>query len=452
VSDQTASTGIIEDLGDGLVIRHAQMADREPLADLNAVADGPVGHPNEDLRQRTLEMVSSDNPVVGLHYLMLVEDLKTGRLVSSLCLLPHTWSFDGVEFEVGRIESVNTAHEYRNRGLIRKQLNVVHNWSRARGDHVNVIFGMPYFYRQFGYEMALELGGSRKMAIDALEKIDDTGSYIVRNAGEQDLEFITRTYEASRSRYLIANRYGIEQWRDRLFTQRGSRKSAIVETPAGEPVGFLVYDGKVQDHSLSVYMFEADSRVSSSELSRYVLNYLEHEGWRHVSAQEPNSPSSRRTVEWILGTNHLIYGSMGDMLHAGRSQSVSYVRVADLPGFILHIASPLNRRIAESVAAGYSGDINLSFYTGGLTMRFEEGKLVSAAPWGPSIETGWSDEGWNARFPGLTFLQLLFGFRSVDDLLHAFPDASIDSSSTREVLNALFPTKPSSIGFEEEAV
>ncbi len=54
-------------------------------------------------------------------------------------------------------------------------------------------------------------------------------------------------------------------------------------------------------------------------------------------------------------------------------------------------------------------------------------------------------EAGDAAFPDLTFLQLLFGFRSLDELRHAFPDCSVASDHARALLPVLFPKKPSHV-------
>ena len=76
-------------------------------------------------------------------------------------LIPQTWTYEGIEFGVGRPELVGTAPEFRNRGLVRAQFDEVHKWSAERGHMVQVITGIPYYYRLFGYEMALDLAGRR---------------------------------------------------------------------------------------------------------------------------------------------------------------------------------------------------------------------------------------------------------------------------------------------------
>ena len=114
------------------------------------------------------------------------------------------------------------------------------------------------------------------------------------------------------------------------------------------------------------------------------------------------------------------------------------MRVANLPGFIHHIAPVLERRLANSPLGDYNGELKLDFYRIGLRMVFEHGKLT--------IVENWQRSAWeyneNAAFPPLVFLQLLFGYRSLDDLRYAFPDVKVKEESEL-VLNMLFPAKPS---------
>ena len=46
-------------------------------------------------------------------------------------------------------------------------------------------------------------------------------------------------------------------------------------------------------------------------------------------------------------------------------------------------------------------------------------------------------------FPELTFLQLLFGYRSLDELRYAFADCGAYGDEVNVVLNTLFPKQAS---------
>ncbi len=52
-----------------------------------------------------------------------------------------------------------------------------------------------------------------------------------------------------------------------------------------------------------------------------------------------------------------------------------YLRVPDVPAFIRHIAPVLERRLARSILTGYTGDLKVDFYNGGLRLHFEQGKI-----------------------------------------------------------------------------
>ena len=50
-----------------------------------------------------------------------------------------------------------------------------------------------------------------------------------------------------------------------------------------------------------------------------------------------------------------------------------------------------------------------------------------------------------ALFPGLSWLQLVLGHRSLDQLQDAFPDCIVRTGEARALLNTLFPRTPSDI-------
>ena len=127
-----------------------------------------------------------------------------------------------------------------------------------------------------------------------------------------------------------------------------------------------------------------------------------------------------------------------ELIRATEPPYAWYVRVKNLPTFLLHIAPTLEQRLAASPVVGYSGDITLDFYRGGLRMVFKQGRLTGAEPWQVPLYGSNASGG----FPPLVFLQLLFGHRGIEALRHIFPDVWV-SEEARPILKALFPTRPS---------
>jgi hypothetical protein len=143
---------------------------------------------------------------------------------------------------------------------------------------------------------------------------------------------------------------------------------------------------------------------------------------------------------FMLGSKHPAYEALGSSLPGVHEPYAWYMRVPDLSAFIRHIAPALEKRLAESIAVGYSGELKISFYRDGLRLVFEKGRLQIVESWKPKNE----DEE-NASFPNLTFLQMVFGYRSFDELHYAFADCSWKDNQSYCLLNILFPKKLSDV-------
>ena len=83
-----------------------------------------------------------------------------------------------------------------------------------------------------------------------------------------------------------------------------------------------------------------------------------------------------------------------------------YLRVPDLMAFLNHIKPVLEKRLANSIAAGHSCKLYISFYRTGLEIVMERGMITAIEPWKPSP----SKEG-NAGFPASYFFTTTFGYR-----------------------------------------
>src|SRR5205807_5192992 len=74
------------------------------------------------------------------------------------------------------------------RGLVRRQLDLVHRWSAEDGHLMQLIAGIPYFYRRFGYEYALEMPPVR-LVIPGVDLAMPEG-WSVRPARSDDIPII----------------------------------------------------------------------------------------------------------------------------------------------------------------------------------------------------------------------------------------------------------------------
>jgi hypothetical protein len=435
----------IRELGDGLILRQATAEDTERLVDFNGNLhreEGAEG-PEESIAAWTRDLMSGALPTAGPEDFVIVEDTKTGEIVSTLCTLSQTWSYDGIPFGVGRPELVGTLPDYRHRGLIRAQFEVIHDWSAERGEMVQAITGIPYFYRQFGYEMAMTLGGARLGYKPQVPKLKDGEEepYHLRPAGEADLPFIAETYEQGTKRYPVVCIRDLALWRYELDGRSelndDRRHLCIVETTGGEPLGFFTHSALMFKNRVGIYVYELKPGVSWLAVTPAVVRYLWARG-EELAAKDPKQ-EMESFVFW-LGAEHPVYKLLGKDLPNEFKPYAWFLRVADLPGFFRHVAPALERRLAESLLVNHSGKIKISFYRSGLRLALEQGRLAEIEPWQPE-----NAEDGDAAFPDLTFLQLLFGYRSLEELSHAFTDCWTSNNEARALLEALFPKRPSDL-------
>jgi hypothetical protein len=428
-----------------LLLRQATATDAEALASfhghLHRQPDA-VG-PDEGILASTRDMMSGKHPTFRAGDFTLVEDSSTGEIVSSMCLIPQTWSYGGIEFGVGRPELVGTNPNYRRRGLVRAQFKVIHQLSIERGESLQVITGIPWYYRQFGYEMALALGGGRLGYGSHVPKLRDgeTEPFHVRLATRTDLPFIASAYDRGRQRSLVSCVRDEASWQYELAgrsEKTGERRAlCIVETLAGKPVGSLVHKTTLSRGRCAATEYELEPGISWLAVSPTVIRYLWTKGQEYASGDEKQALAS---FAFMLGTDHPVYEAMRAQLPDSAKPYAWYVRVPDLPAFVRRIAPVLESRLACSVLTGHTGVLEISRYLDGLRLVFDQGKLASVDSWRPlAVEDG------SAGFPGLTFLQLLFGYRSLGELEYAFADCWTSDDEARALLEALFPKAPSNV-------
>jgi hypothetical protein len=437
----TKSQTILRDLGEGLVLRRSRPDDADALAEFNRLIHADDSEDGKCLAAWTRDLLTTSHPTFHPDDFTIVEEVATGRIVSTMNLISQTWSYAGIEFGVGRPELVGTLPEFRNRGLVRLQFDEIHKWSAERGEIVQAITGIPFYYRQFGYEMALDLD-ARRFGYEAQVpqlKEGEVEPYRVREAQESDLPFIAQLYEQTMARSLIACERTPEIFRYELMGHSEHFNcwvSCIVENIAGEQVGFVRHSGYVRHRSMSASMYEVKSGVSWLEVTPSVVRYL----WAKGQEFAKRDSAECNSFGFVLGAAHPAYEALGKRLPRIHDPYAWYLRVPDLRGFLDLIRPVLEKRLAESIAAGHSGEIRISFYRAGLRIILQQGKITAVEPWKPTPR----EEG-DVAFPDLTFLQLVFGYRGFEELEYTFADCWCASEDVRALLHVLFPKKFSNV-------
>ncbi len=435
------------DLGDNLVLRWSTADDFDRIADLYAhvFRDGLDKPLNEGLRRWTSEMMSGRHPLIGPGDFAVVENTETGKIAASTCLIAQEWEYEGVRFPIGRPEVVASDPAYRRRGLVRAVFELIHARAAARGALVTAITGIAYYYRVFGYEYALELEGGWAVALSAIPALKDGAAepFTLREATGEDIPLLASLYDRQRARAEVSTVVDESYWR---WMIDGIRKDAseywrvclIIAMEDQKIVGYVRLPRDRWGAGVGVFALWLDDGLSYTSVLPSLLRAAKKIGEENPA---PRTTEPLAEVVFSLGRSHPVYEALGPRLRAFRQRDYAwYVRVPDLVAFIQRIAPALERRLAEqdSPVAAYSGAVNLDFYRDGLRLVFEKGRLVTAEEWRIPV---WGKA--DAGFPPLVFLQLLFGWRSLGDLRHAFPDVWTTNDEVHTLLETLFPAKPS---------
>ncbi len=452
---RSLSTGPI---GNGLILRQATATDMEALvaftADVLRHQDAPA--PDAHTAAWTRDLMEGRHPHFNPDQLFfVVEEIQSGAIIASACLIPQTWRYGDVPIAVGQPELIGTRPDYRGRGLVRALFSAIHECAAARGLHLLAIDGVPYFYRQFGYEMALERHGGRVLNAARLPAGDRHDAYRVRAATEADVPSIGSTADQAAARYLLTSCRDDSSWRYELSGRQPMSfyrtELCVVVGADDRPVGFLAHashTARLAGATLALYACELAAATSWESVTPSLLAYVRSTGAQYARAEGDDF----RYVGLWLGTDHPLYAAIESLRPQVAPPYAWYLRVPNLPGFVRHVAPVLEQRLAGSAFEQHCGELRLSFYRGGLRLRFDDGRLVAVTAWQQANDLVGVERlqpttapRADAFFPGLTFLQVLFGYRSLDDLAYAFPDCLVRTDNTRALLTVLFPQRPSSV-------
>ncbi len=422
------------DLGDNLQLQFATPADTDELAEFNTRL-----HEEVSVGPGIRDLMSGDHPTCQASDFTVVEDVKTGKIVSSLCLISQTWTYSGIPFKFGQPEFVATEPEYRRRGLVRKQFEVIHALSEARGELMQGITGIPWYYRLFGYEMALDMEAER--VIDGIHipmlKKGETETCRLRPRTDADNAFIRDLYQSTVEQKVFACSRTPAMW-EYEFNGRSAGSEArqeflLIEDMEGTRLGYVQHFQWCYEN-LIVMQMELKPGVGCLHHIRSLLRALWKKAETTPIVAENDNPKATG-VQFMLGREHPVYQALPKDLVRKEPPYAWYIRVPDLIAFLRHIQSALEKHLIGTVAEGYTGELKLNFYRTGIHLKLERGCITDITDWNPKdVEDG------DAAFPDLTFLQLLCGRCRTEELTSNFVDCWTKGTAPTVLLDCLFPT------------
>jgi predicted N-acetyltransferase YhbS len=315
-----------------------------------------------DLGQIAALLAERGEPADAVDHQLVVEDEDAGwnscavvvdgdRVVSTATLLDETLFLGDVLIPAGQVELVATDREYEGRGLVRALMQWAHDRSASRGHLVQVMIGIPYFYRQFGYQYAIAIPQAR----DVRANPPSAGDHMVRTAEADDIGAMAELQDVVQRRYDLRMPHSPACWRW-LLARDGSSELIVERDGAAVATGRITppEDGEVVLGEIAAADPAAGGALlgyASTTADAATLKVMERGGYPAGDALERYlAPPPRQAARY-------------------------YVRVPAVTVLLEHLRPVLSARLADSDFAEQSGEIIVSFFRHHVRMTLADGKV-----------------------------------------------------------------------------
>jgi predicted acetyltransferase len=397
----------------GLIVRTLETRD-----DVTRLADFNARIHSESERDIATRLIM-EHPDIRPEQWWVVED-AAGSIVSSLCLIPWHFTYEGVDLKSGEMGFVGTLPSHRRRGLIRTLVAEFDAMLKREGYDLTHIQGIPYYYRQFGYEYAVPLIPDIRLDPRAVPDVEGEDAYEVCRARPADAAELTDLYNlmtgelaltSARSKavwsYLLA-RPSVGEGETWWLTKNGTKLGYFRTHRTGFGKGLIVSEVARTDADSTAAVLRALARMTREADKPYIK------------------------LETDLGSDIVRFAL--DLGAADLSHYAWQIRFVDPVAFLTRMAPVFERRLAGTGFAGLSKGIELHLYRSSLRMVFELGSLRRVER---TESSDWRD-GAALAMPPQLLVPLVLGYRTMDELNSTWHDFR-PSRSEVPLLRILFP-------------
>ena len=380
-------------LPDGAVLRSARAEDLTALEALTADREG--ADDAVDLR------LVAQTPG-GLDSIGLVD--KDGRILATATLLDEHIRVGSVTLTSGQIELVATARDAEGRGYSRALMNWCHARSASRGHVVQVMIGIPNFYRQFGYHYSIPMHPWAPTA----RAVAAPGALTLTAGTLSDRPELQSLQDVAQSTYDIAVPHSADCWS--WLLQHPSSTQWIATDSTGQALGVArMYD----DHEGSVDVGEltAATPAVTAALVAHAQALAGTDGTVRVG-HRPHVPG------------------LADLLGTPERREWYYVRIPDPAALFDALAPELLRRL--HAMGRETGESLISFYRSHLRLEWNSDRLEAVT--GGALQAPVFAGGSGVPLDALG--SLLFG-GGATDIDERFPDALLGRQ--QDLMRQLFP-------------
>lgn len=348
-----------------------------------------------------------------------------GKTVACLNLIPVKWCIGGIPLKAAEMGMVATLSEYRHRGLQRRLISEFHKRVANQGYDLSVIEGIPYFYRQFGYEYAIPLSEETKIKIDQIP--DYEPKHEIRPFTNRDIPKAMQLLEQAQQKFYVHGIRDENIWKmqeETHIAQDPPEFEGYALEEDGEMTAYL----RISDNPKGQELILKEVTDTDQPTARSILRFL-----KDTSKQRGYETLIAKTSYHDPFTEHII--SIGGVKHI--PPYAWQIRVTDHVKMFQKMKPLFERRLAASTYRHLTEKLNFNFRRYTVQMTVEDGVIKDIQ----GVET---NEDRTIGLNPLAFTQLLLGHRSRHELEMIYPDFIIRPSH-KHLIDVLFPRLPSYI-------
>lgn len=285
---------------------------------------------------------------------------------------------------------------------------------------LSFIWGIPYYYRQFGYAYCID--GSMFEALPAwrIPDVLEGGSdpYILKPASIEHIPALTEVYNNAAKLLQFYSTRSQAHWQYLLENAR--LPTQIVEdSRSGKVVGYISSAKKADDNRISVI----ESGILNQDVGLAVLRTFRKDACGEIQVSWPQNNTLVRLAR-----------NFGSVTQTGCQW---LFHITDLAAFLVKITPVLERRLAASDCEGLTRNIIINLFRQAYKLRFVSGKVVGVESLG-FVDASMGADGGDLCIPPEALIRLVLGYRKLEELRDAWPDVVIKAES-RRIIEALFP-------------
>ena len=347
-----------------------------------------------------------------------------GKIVATLNLIPLEWSVGGVPLKVAEMGNVATLPEYRNRGLIRRLVNECHKEVADQGYDLSVIEGIPYFYRQFGYEYAIPLDEETAIPLDRLPSHES--KLEIHPFTDQDIPKAMKLLAQTQSKFYVHSVRDEQIWK--MQQKTGLTEDHIFEGYTVEENGEMTAYFRISRKSEQKQLILREATDTDRPVTETVLSFLKEVG-------------QKNGFETLLARTSCCDPLTRHLLTLGAEQRTPpyawQIRVTDYVSMFRKMKPLLEERLATSCFHNLTERLNFNFRRYIVQMSIENGVITEIQ----RLETG---ETCPIGLNAVVFAQLLLSHRNRHELEMNYPDFHVQDDH-KQLVDVLFPKLPSYI-------